>query len=178
MHWHKHPNKTHSFQPTSCMYRIKRQTVRLSGEHHFVLWPTVQQHRQRVNRKQEACWPDTLAGRCCWTSKPERKRRFQLRRLPARSHRGQSIKRLCVLLQNYWPSEESEKFLSQSLFCTFSWFFWIFWWTTFTVVRKFPKNRTRNVSASMNTWKNRGKVFYFKTSHNIFYDCGYVSISK
>lgn len=40
---------------------------------------------------------------------------------------------------------------SHQLFLTFSLFFWSFWWTTFKVVRKFPKNRTRNVKANMNT---------------------------
>lgn len=43
----------------------------------------------------------------------------------------------------------------QSFFCSFSWFFWNFWWTTFKVVREFPRNRTRNVSASMNTWNKK-----------------------
>ncbi len=42
---------------------------------------------------------------------------------------------------------------SHQLFLTFSLFFWNFWWTTFKVVRKFPKNRTKNVKANMNTWK-------------------------
>lgn len=51
---------------------------------------------------------------------------------------------------------------SQSFFCTFSWFFWTFWWTTFTVVRKFPRNKTRNVSASINTWKETKGTFLFQ----------------
>lgn len=38
-----------------------------------------------------------------------------------------------------------------SCFCTFSGFSWTFWRTTFNVVRKFPRNRTRNVSANINT---------------------------
>lgn len=62
------------------------------------------------------------------------------------------------LLHDYRPFEGSEMLhqsYSQSLFCTFSGFFWIFWLTTFNVVRKFPRKRTRNVSASMNTWKER-----------------------
>lgn len=60
--WH---NKTHILSTHVGMYRVKRQTVRLSGEHHFVLRLTAQQHRRRVIRKAEACWPDTLAGCCC-----------------------------------------------------------------------------------------------------------------
>lgn len=38
-------------------------------------------------------------------------------------------------------------------------FFWSLVWTTFSVVRKLPRKRTRNVSANMNTWggKSRGK---------------------
>lgn len=60
--WH---NKTHILSTHVGMYRVKRQTIRLSGEHHFVLRPTAQQHRRQVIRKAEACWPDTLAGRCC-----------------------------------------------------------------------------------------------------------------
>lgn len=68
----------------------------------------------------------------------------------ARSHVSPS--NYCVL-QSYWPLVKVRRWIhSQSVFCTFSLFFWIFWCTTFNVVRKFPRNKTRNVSASIKTW--------------------------
>lgn len=62
---------------------------------------------------------------------------------------------------------KSVSLLVQSFFCIFSWFFWNFWWTTFKVVRKFPRNKTRNVSASMKTCKDcfvKKKLVYKLTS--------------
>lgn len=99
MHWHKHPNKTHSSH-SLFMYKIKRQTVHLWGEQHFVSRLTEQQHQhqQRVIRKQkpvrQTLWLDAAAVIEAWE-----KHWFQLCLLPAWSHCGQSNKRLCVLLQ-------------------------------------------------------------------------------
>lgn len=49
--------------------------------------------------------------------------------------------------------EVTQEAVFQFFFCSSSFrlFFCTFWWTTFSVVRKFPKNSTRNVRASMNT---------------------------
>lgn len=68
--------------------------------------------------------------------------------------RGQSPQRLCGVTITGLLQQSQFLHLLQSFFCTFSWFFWNFWWTTFKVVRKFPRNRTRNVSASMKTCKD------------------------
>lgn len=115
----------------------------LSGERHFVMCPYEHQHSHTYVK---TCLSETLAGCCC----PRQNGGFSLV-VSTWSHSVQSIKRLCVLLQNDWPLKMPRWGYSQSVFWTFSGFFWTFWWTTFTVVRKFPRNRTRNVRASMNT---------------------------
>lgn len=132
MHRHKHPNK-----------RTLSTHTHLSGERHFVMCPYEHQHSHTYVK---TCLSETLAGCCC----PRQNGGFSLV-VSTWSHSVQSIKRLCVLLQNDWPLKMPRWGYSQSVFWTFSGFFWTFWWTTFTVVRKFPRNRTRNVRASMNT---------------------------
>lgn len=135
---------------------------------HCVVGLTAQQHRRRVIRKQkpvgQILWLDAAAVIKAWEKQP-----FKLRLLPARST-AVSLSSDCARCFKITGRLKNLRclavFLSQSFFCTFSVFVWIFWWTTFNVVRKFPRNRTRNVRASINTWKEK-RCFYFKTSHNM-----------
>lgn len=58
--------------------------------------------------------------------------------------------------------------VSQSLLFTLSCLLCTFWWTTFNVVRKLPRNRTRNVRASMNTWNiNSGRLRQKQKKHKL-----------
>lgn len=134
------------------MYRIKRQTVSQSGERHFVChdWMC-----SNIDKKSLGC--KKPVGRTLLPTTGWGKR--QVPRRPAWSWSVyQAIVRVAEKLLAWCKKSEASYFFgggSQSFFCTFSWFFWIFWWTTFNVVRKFPRNRTRNVNASINTWKKK-----------------------
>lgn len=161
MHWHKHPLKHILSTHLLFMYRIKRQTVSQSGERHFVRrdWMC-----SNVDKKSLGC--KKPVGRTLLPTQAEGNGKFHIAR-PDRI----VVSLTSELLKNYWPAVRNLRrlgfFWSQSFFCTFSWFFWIFWWTTFNVVRKFPRNRTRNVNASINTWRQK-KGFNYKTSGDTY----------
>lgn len=128
----------HALTPTTtsfplCMYTVKRQTVHVLGGHHT----TAVISNISIMRKQRP------APRCC--------RALQWVHVNVLAWSRVSPSNYCVL-QSYWPLWKVRGCVhSQSVFCTLSLFFWIFWCTTFNVVRKFPRNRTRNVSASIKT---------------------------
>lgn len=88
---------------THFMYRVKRQTVRLSGDRPFVFDRLLQRHRRQVIRKQK------LVGQILWldaaaAATASEKQRHSASSSPGPDRTGgQSIKRLYVLLQNYWP---------------------------------------------------------------------------
>lgn len=142
------------------MYRIKRQTVHLWGEPHCVCWDRLeqqhQQQRRRVIRKQkpvgQVLW---LGRRCCNQSLRENSGFSFAVSWPDGTVVSLTSDCACCfrITGRLMNRRRLREFTPQSFFCTLSWFFWIFWWTTFTVVRKFPRNRTRNVSASINTWE-------------------------
>lgn len=116
------------------MYRIKWQDLSTSLT---LLCASVAWHGCRKGRRGKRAFWSLVPPGSRWT---------------AVSHSSECV-RACV--QNYWPRcSKSLSLLLQSFFCTFSWFFWNFWWTTFKVVRKFPRNKTRNVRASMKTCKD------------------------
>lgn len=135
------------------MYRIKRQTVSQSGERHSVRrdWMCSNIDKKSLGCKKPAgrtLLPTTGWGEKAGSTSPGTIGSWSV---------YQAIVRVAEKLLACCKKSEASCFLffflSQSFFCTFSWFFWIFWWTTFNVVRKFPRNRTRNVNASMNTWR-------------------------
>lgn len=92
------------------MYRIKRQTVSQSGERHFVRrdWMC-----SNIDKKSLGC--KKPVGRTLLPATGWGKR--QVPRRPARWDRGQSIKRLCELLKNYWPVVRNLRRLVFCFFC-------------------------------------------------------------
>lgn len=104
MHRHKHPNK----RTLSTHTHTQVKDTNLSGERHFVPCPYEHQHSHTYVK---TCLSETLAGRCCCCP---RENWLQPCRLSTWSHSVQSIRRLCVLLQNDWPLEMPLRLFSVS----------------------------------------------------------------
>lgn len=97
MHWHKHPIKTHSLHAPLVYVQDKAtngQSIR--RQRHFVRRDWV---CSNIDKKSLGC--KKPVGRTLLPTTGWGKR--QIPRRPAPSDRGQSIKRLCELLKNYWP---------------------------------------------------------------------------